>query len=189
MDREKVMKQIQPGALHVVVAGRLDGVVGFLYTRDPLEWLARLGSHMELGEIEVRASAAADKIVKHLRSRFSVANVPSAAMPWYLVDYRQAVEALNEVDLITGEPTTGLALDAPVMVYPQRVRGRVFGFTRRGQIVVKLDGARFTSNIVIAPRDQVKPILRATSETVIVRKTSSVGKTELSPYPRPGGEG
>lgn len=161
INREKLMKQIQPGALHVVVAGRLDGVVGFLYTRDPLEWLARLGSHMELGEVEVRATPAADKIVKHLRSRFSMANVPSSAMPWYLVDYRQAVEALDEIDLSTGEPTNGLALNAPVLVLPDRARGRVFGFTRRGQVVVKLDGPRFTVNIVIAPRDQVKPILRA----------------------------
>lgn len=161
MNRERLMKQIQPGALHVVVAGRLDGVVGFLYTRDPLEWLSHFGSHVELGEIEVRASAAADKIVKHLRSRFSIANVPSSAMPWYLVDYSQAIDALNEIDLTTGEPVSGLALKARVMVYPQRVRGIVFGFTRRGQVVVKLDDTRFTSNIVIAPRDQVKPILRA----------------------------
>lgn len=168
MDQEKLMKQIQPGELHVVIAGRLDGVVGFLYTRDPLEWLARLGSHMDLGEIEVRASAAAVKIVKYLRSRFSKANVPSDSMPWYLVDYCQAVEALEEVNIATGEPHNGLELEAPVMIMSTRARGRVFGFTCRGQVVVKLDAGRFTENIVIAPREDVKPIVR-------VKATASPG--------------
>lgn len=155
------MKQIQPGSLHVVIAARLDGAVGFLYTRDPLNWLAQLGTHMQLAEIEVRATAAAEKIVKYLRSRFSIANIPNGLMPWYLVDYPQAIEALNEVDLESGEPRSGLALEMPVMVFPQRVRGHVFGFTRGGDIVVRLDGARFTANIVVVPRKNVKPILRA----------------------------
>lgn len=160
INREKLMKQTQPGQLHVVVAARLDGAVGFLYTRDPIEWLAQLGSHMDLGEIEVRACAAAAKVVKYLRSRFSVADVPSRHMPWYLVDYKQAVDALDEIDLATGEPRSGLELDAPVMVYPQAARGRVFGFTCGGQVVVKLDVGRFTENIVIAARQDVKPIVR-----------------------------
>jgi hypothetical protein len=160
LDREKLMKQIQPGALHVVIAARLDGTVGFLYTRNPLDWLAALGSHFELGEIEVRASAAAEKIVRYLRSRFSVASIPSERMPWYLVDYPQAIEALDEVNLETGEPSSGLELNARVQVDPGRRRGTVFGFTRRGQVVVKLEGGHYTSNIVIAPRENVKPIVR-----------------------------
>lgn len=159
MDKAKLMKQIRPGSLHVVVAGRLDGTVGFLYTREPLDWLAKLGSHMDLGEIEVRASAAAEKIVRHLRSLFAVANVPSSRMPWYLVDYQQAVAALDGVNLQTGEPLSGLELNAPVYVRDQG-RGHVFGFTRSGQIVVRLEGRRFTQNIVIAPRENVKPVVR-----------------------------
>jgi hypothetical protein len=160
LDREKLMKQIQPGSLHVVVAGRLDGTVGFLYTRNPLDWLATLGNHFELGEIEVRASAAAEKIVRYLRSRFSVAHIPNERMPWYLVDYPQAVQALDEIDLDTGEPTSGLELGAKVQVDPGRRRGSVFGFTRSGRVVVKLDGLTFTENIVIAPRENVKRIVR-----------------------------
>jgi hypothetical protein len=154
------MKQIQPGSLHVVVVARFDGTVGFLYTRNPLDWLATLGSHFDLAEIEVRATAAAEKIVRYLRSRFSIASIPSERMPWYLVDYPQAIEALDEVDLETGEPSCGLELEARVQVDPGRRRGTVFGFTRSGQIVVKLEGPHYTSNIVIAPRENVKPIVR-----------------------------
>jgi hypothetical protein len=168
LDKAKLMKQVRQGSLHVVVAGRLDGTVGFLFTREPMEWLATLGSHFDLGEIEVRATAAAEKIVKYLRSRFAVANVPSSRMPWYLIDFAQAIEALDGVNLQTGEPESGLKLHAPVYVNGQR--GTVFGFTNRHErVVVKLDGLRFTQNLVIARREDVKPVVR-------VMATSTGGK-------------
>jgi hypothetical protein len=155
------VKHIETGAMHAVVAQRVqDGAVGFFYTRDPLNWLAAIGNHFQLGETEVRPAAAGARVVDYLRARFQFAHVPSDALPWYLIDYLQAIEALDRVDLRTGE-LQRLPIDTRVMVMPHRVRGRVLGFTHGDRVVVKLDCTRFTENLVIAARDQVKPILRA----------------------------
>lgn len=152
------MKQVQQGSLHIIVAGRLDGAVGFFYARDPLNMLAALGTHMQLGDVEVRSSSAAARVTERLRRRFAITHVPSDALPWYLIDYRQALEALDSIDLDTGELKV-IAVDAPVMV--DRRRGRVFGYTRAGDVVVRLDNPGADTNLIIANRQRVKPILRA----------------------------
>jgi hypothetical protein len=156
------MKQIHPGEQHVIIASRIqDGAVGLFYTREPGNWLAAIAAHFQLASVEVRPSSAAPKVIEALRRRFAVAHTPYDTMPWFLVDFRQAVEALNALDVETGEPRRDLEIAARVMVLPQRLRGSVVGYTRRGQVAVKLVGNGAVSNVVIAMRDQVKPILRA----------------------------
>lgn len=155
------MKEIQAGQQHVIIASRADGAVGIFYARDPLNWLAALGTHAPLEDVEVRPSAAAAKVVEQLRARFAPAHFPSTALPWYLIDYSQAVQALDQLDLDTGELSDHLKHGAEVMVLPHRNRGQMYGYTRGGQVVVKLHSSPLVANIVIAPRQQVKPVLMA----------------------------
>lgn len=187
MDQEKLMKQIQPGALHVMVVGRQDGTVGFLYARDPLNWLAQLGTHVQLGEVEVRVSAAAERIVNYLRTRFRIANVPSSPHPWYLVDFDQARRALDEVNLETGEPADGLEMGSEVMVLPQRVRGWIFGFTHAGQIVVRHQAPRGVKHISIVPRENLKPIVRIKAQSDDTPAKRAELRAAIRSMVRPGG--
>jgi hypothetical protein len=158
MDKESFMKSIREGSQHVLIAERCEGGVGLMYTRSPAEWLGSLAAHMDLGQVEVRPGAHAAQVVTELRTRFAAAHVPSEAMAWYLIDFKQAVDALDEYDIETGEPTMPIAINSQVMVFPNRQRGQVFGFTNRGRsIAVKLAGETL---MVIVPRANVKPIYR-----------------------------
>lgn len=161
MNQEKLMKQVTPGEMHAIVASRVaDGAVGLFYARDPITWLAAIGAHCQIDQAEVRPAAAAAKVIERLRAKFSATHIPSAALPWYLIDHDQAVAALDEINMATGELLRDLQPRSPVMLFPSRSRGHVLGFTRGGQVVVKLDAPRFTTNLVIAPRESVKPVIR-----------------------------
>jgi hypothetical protein len=158
------VKQIQPGQQHIIIAGRDDGAVGLFYARDPLNWLAAIGTHFALADVEVRPGTAAVQVVEEMRAQFAFAHLPGAALPWYLIDYRQAIDALNARNLDTGE-LRRLALQSEVMVFPNRDRGRVMGYTRGGQVVVRLHTSPFVANVVIASAGMVKPVLRARAST------------------------
>lgn len=153
------MKDIQQGQQHVIIAARADGAIGLFYAREPLNWLAALGTHAVLEDVEVRPGEAAAKVIEALRGKFQAAHFPGLALPWYLIDYRQAINALNEFDLDTGERAR-VAIDTEVMVLPDRNRGSVMGYTRGGQIVVRLHASRNVANVVIAPTAMVKPVIR-----------------------------
>lgn len=157
-------KQAKWGELHVIVAARIqDNAVGLFYTRDPKAWLAAIGTHMQLGAVETRPAAAAVKVVESLRRRFAIAHTPSDAFPWYLIDFAQAIAALNAIDLNTGDAARDLELQQRVFLIPERVRARVFGFTKSGRVVIQLENAPDVANLVIARRENLKPILRAKS--------------------------
>lgn len=158
MDKGSFMKSIREGSQHVLIAERCEGGVGLMYTRSPAEWLSSLAAHMDLGQVEVRPGAHAPEVVSELRHRFAAAHMPSEALAWYLIDFKQAVDALDEYDIESGESNLPITINSQVMVFPGRQRGQVFGFTNRGRcIAVKLAGE---SLMVIVPRAKVKPIYR-----------------------------
>jgi hypothetical protein len=158
------MKHIKQGELHIVLAARLDGAICILYTREPIAWLAALGDHCQVGEVEVRATTAAARIANQLRSRFAVASIPDSAF-WFQIDFRQALRALNEIDLATGKPLRDLAVNADVMVFPQRTRGNIFGFTPRGNVVVLLRSRPGERHLTLVRRADLKPVLRSPPAT------------------------
>jgi hypothetical protein len=157
---EKIMKQVTPGAQHALLVKRADGVVGLFFTREPMNWLGVLSQHIEIEEAECRPSPASPRIVSHLRARFAHAHIPNESYPWYLIDFPQAVEALGDFDLATGELLDALKPDAEVLVLPDRQRGRVIGFSRCGRVIVRLHTTRLISNLVLALRENIKPVLR-----------------------------
>jgi hypothetical protein len=158
---EKVMKQIVPGSQHAVIVKRAtDGLVGLFFTVDPRAWLTALSAHMELEDAEVRASVHAPRLVSFLRARFSHAHQPGDAMAWYLIDFPQAVNALEDFDMSSGELLGHLKPNTEVWVLPQRVRGTVIGFGKCGRVTVRLHGTRYTENLILALRENLKPVLR-----------------------------
>jgi hypothetical protein len=161
MNREKFVKQIQADSMHAMVVKRGDGLVGLFYTREPMNWLGILSQHALIEEAEVRPSAHSPRIVSFMRARFAHAHTPNEAFPWYLVDFQQAVDALNDFNHETGELLDLLKPDTPVLVLPERKRGTVIGFSRCGRVVVKLHSPHHISNLVLALRENVKPVVRA----------------------------
>lgn len=162
MNQEKVMKQIRPGELHVVIVSReQDSAVGLFYTRDPMNWLSALASHGPLRDVEVRPARAAAQVVERLRGHFSLTHLVGAALPWYQVDFEQAIAALSAVNLDTGAELIRCGVGDPVSVRGER--GKVIGYTRGGEIVVKIDRAPIVANLMIAARADVKPVVRTTA--------------------------
>jgi hypothetical protein len=168
MRKEKIMRQIQPGELHVVLVKRhSDGLVGIVYTRTPMDWLVALSDHTQLAEVEVRISPAAERIVTALRARFEISHAPNELMPWFLIDFAQAMASLCEFNLRTGNRWLKLELQAAVFHIERQCRGTIIGLLSGNTFAVKLDGD--LPLLITAHRDELKPIVRspalATAET------------------------
>jgi hypothetical protein len=160
--KEKIIRQSQPGELHVVLVKRqADGLVGIVYTRSPMSWLVTLSNDTQLAEVEVRVSPAAERIVTALRARFEISHEPNELLPWFLIDFAEAVAALSEYNLRTGGTWLKLELHAQVYHLVLRDRGTIIGLIQGGTFCVKLDGC--TPNVVTARRDELKPIVRTTA--------------------------
>jgi hypothetical protein len=158
MQLHKLMRHVVPGAMHVVLAGRDDGVVGSVYTRAPVDWLLAVSDSFKITHHEIRASAAAARVVTAWRSRFSLEPQPGSLLPWFRVLFMDAVRALDEYNLTTGEIFTAIETQAPVRItgYAGAPRGKVIGFTRCGRVAVKLEGSPLVSNVCLVPRDAVE---------------------------------
>jgi hypothetical protein len=160
--KEKIIRQVQPGELHVVLVKRhSDGLVGIVYTRAPMDWLTSLSNHTQLDDVEVRSSPAAERIVKALRARFEISHEPEQLVPWFVTDFAVAVAALCEYNLRTGAAWLNLELHSQVYHLTQQARGIIIGLIQGGTFCVKLDGC--TPNVVTARRDELKPIVRTTA--------------------------
>lgn len=158
--KEKIVRQIQPGELHVVLVKRVsDGLVGIVYTRAPMDWLVIVSHDTPLAETEVRISPAAERIVSALRARFEIAHEPKELMPWFLIAFEQAVAALSEFNLRTGAPWLTIELHSAVYHIAAQARGVVVGKMAGGSFAVRLDGR--IPNTIMARRDELKPIVRS----------------------------
>ncbi len=159
---EQAMKHIVPGEQHVIVASRQqDGAVGLFYTREPGNWLVALSNSCQLDQVEVRPSVKAPSVVEQMRKRFASIHIASSALPWYQLDFRQVIEALDEYDLTRGclVMRGGVKVNDPVYVN-NAGRGIVTGFTRCGRVMVRLDRMGMHCAAVYAPRSAIKPVLR-----------------------------
>jgi hypothetical protein len=161
VDLNKLLKQIRHGFLHVMIAGRRDGLVGILYTRDPVGWCKANADELSVQQVEVRASAMAERAVCNLRALFAQEIDVASVMPWYRTAFASAVEALDFINLHTGAPYQGIELNAPVYVPETSARGRVVGFADSSRVIVKLCRTnRLVEQVVIVPRDQLKLVVR-----------------------------
>jgi hypothetical protein len=160
VEQRDLMKTIRPGMPHVVVVEQLDGSVAVQHSRAPLDLLARLGSHVYLGRVEVRPSPRAQAIAERVRDRLP--GGPVHEFTWHPADFEQAIELLDEYNLETGliVQRAGVMLNGVVQV-AKHGRGVVTGFTRCGRVMVRLDRPGRAAITAIAPRSQVKPVVRA----------------------------
>jgi hypothetical protein len=163
---EVAMKNIIPGELHVVVAERGDQITGIFWTRNPHQHLANLSSATHLGRIDIRPSPHAARVVASLARRFEASTSSrSSESFWTFADFEEILAALGEYDLAVGAlvERAGIKLDDPVYI-SKLGRGVVTGFTRCGRLIVRLDRpTQHAQASAIAPRSQVKPILRAST--------------------------
>lgn len=152
-------ERIREGELHVILAARRGGLVAILYTKSPLGWCEKHGEELQLEAVEIRASAAAERVVCHLRSLFRQVMDTESAMPWYEAKLEHVRDQLEALNLRTGAPLEHFALNSPVYVLPQYARGNVIGF-QGDRVMVRLDSAPNISNLVLAMRDRLIPVQR-----------------------------
>lgn len=157
------MKRIKEGELHVVIAERGDQLVGVIYTRKPCEQVSLLASLTHVGRVEIRPSPYAKRIVEAIGRKFETSiTCRSTESFWTSADFEDLVASLDEWDAPTGAQVenAGVKLHAPVYVQTLG-RGVVTGFTRFGRVVVRMDRPdNLAAAVAIAPRSQVKPVLR-----------------------------
>jgi hypothetical protein len=104
MDKESFMKSIREGSQHVLIAERarrwrwpdVHPIAG------RMAGIARSSHGSRPGRGPTRRTRP--EVVSELRHRFAAAHVPSESMAWYLIDFKQAVDALDEYDIESGEP-------------------------------------------------------------------------------------
>jgi hypothetical protein len=165
MQRHKLMRHVVPGSMHVVLAGREDGVVGMVYTRAPVDWLLTIAESFKIAHSEIRASAAAPRIVVAWRSRFPIEPQPGSLLPWFRVQFVDAVRALDDYNLVTGALHNGFDLNAPVRVRSLNARGKVIGYSAgHERIAVRLDRGNITSNVCMAPASDLELALATTTD-------------------------
>lgn len=161
---EHAMKQVVPGALHLVVAERVaDGQVGVIHTRKPQEFLSSIAATAQLARVEVRPGVAAGKVVDSMAGRYALSITSRSHNTfWTMADFEEVIAAIDEYNLDRGVlvERAGVKLDDPVFV-SRMGRGVVTGFTRCGRVVVRLARANGLAEVgVISPRSMVKPIVR-----------------------------
>jgi hypothetical protein len=127
-----------------------------------MSWLVTLSDDTQLAEVEVRVSPAAERIVTALRARFEISHEPNELLPWFLIDFAQAMAALSEYNLRTGgNPGSSSSCSAQCLSHRARDRGTIIGLIQGNTFAVKLDGC--TPNVMTARRDELKPIVRSHS--------------------------
>jgi hypothetical protein len=153
LQRHLLMRHVIPGAMHVVLAGRADGLVGSVYTRAPIDWLLTISDSFNINRHEIRPSAHAERIVRAWRSRFAIEPQPGSLLPWFRAPFVDAVRALNDYNTRTGSAFQAIELDAPVLVKASGSLGRVIGFSRCGRVAVRLEVSPLVCNMSLVRRE------------------------------------
>lgn len=163
---EKLMQTVAPGELHLVVAERLDQVVGVMWTLKPKQVLSNLSSTTHLGRAEIEPAKGAKRVVTQLAARFEASITASTAEAfWTTADFEEIKSAIAEYDLATGMriENAGVKVGSEVQIN-NLGRGTVTGFDKSGRLMVTLERPRFSKGMIaIAPRSEVKPVIRAAS--------------------------
>lgn len=163
---EKLMQTVAPGELHLVVAERLDQVVGVMWSQKPKQALSNLASTTHLGRADTTPARAAKKIVAELAARFeSSITARTTESFWTSADFEEVQAAIAEYDLATGARIENAGVKVGTEVQVENLgRGRVTGFDRSGRLMVKLERPAFAAGCVaVAPRSSVKPVIRVPS--------------------------
>lgn len=160
---------IQPLHPCLVALQTATGSITFLVTRHPASQLDHLGTQLEIARRLVVTTPHAERIANELRAQFADAVISTLGNhPYFLVDWEAVEAALGEFDHTTGkrlrmgDVAVGDQVQVEISTVGQpgrKFRGKVTAITGR-RYAVKLDRPDGDLGSLLAPRSQLKPVVR-----------------------------